>query len=124
MCRAADGDVEVRLDEDVVEGQPGEHRGEEGRPDAADQRDDHDEQLVAERVRGERVGVADGEQGERQQGTDDEGEQESEHASSDAEGAAESRQGQQVPAGRGVRDDVHVDVAGFADDRGADARAR
>ena len=42
--------VKCGLDEEVVEGESRHHGGEQRRPDAADERHEHDEQLVREHV--------------------------------------------------------------------------
>ena len=55
MQRVGDRHGEQRLDEQEVEGEPRKHGREQRRPDAADQRDDDDEQLVGEDVRGDRL---------------------------------------------------------------------
>ena len=70
--RVGDGDGEERLDEEEVEGQPRQDGGEQRGPDAADERDDDDEQLVGEHVGGDRLLAADAEEEPGQQRPDDE----------------------------------------------------
>ncbi len=122
MGHAVDRDREDRLHEQEVEGQPRQHGREQGRPDAARQRDDDHEQLVGEDVRRDGVGRAQREQQPRQQGTPASATRKPRTRRLRVSAPPRSpRQGE--PATRRlVRHDVHVDVRGLADDRRADAR--
>ena len=100
MQWVGDGDGEERLDEEEVESQTGQDGGEQSRPDAADQRDDDDEQLVGEHVRGDAIsGLLVRKQQPRQQRTDDEGDGEAERLATDAERPARDA-GQREPRHR------------------------
>ncbi len=119
--RLVDGDRVERVDEEVVERESGEHGGEQGGPDPADERDEHHEQLVREHVARDRVVGARGREQPGEQRAAAEREQPAEDPAPHAERAAPDARQPEAPARGRVRDDVHVDVAGLADHRGADA---
>ena len=117
-----DGDGVERFDEEEVQGEPGQHGSEQGGPDPSDESDDDDEQLVAEHIAGDGLGAAEGREQPGESGAADQGEDHPGDAAFHGQRAAAAGQGE-ASAGGGVGDDVHVDVAGLADDRGTDTGA-
>ena len=121
--RIGDRDGEQRSDEEVVEREPREHGGEEGGPDAADERDDDHEQLVGQHVGGDRVRGC----GSRTAATTAAARRRARQRSRARRRLTLSappvmRGRREAVARGGVGHDVHVDVAGLADHRRADAR--
>ncbi len=117
--RFRDADDVERRDEEEIEEEPRADGREQGGPDAADQGDDHDEELVGEHLAREGVRAADEGQRPGHEWKPDDGERDPDDPPPQGQGTADG--GESPLARLRVRDDVDVDVAGEADDAGADA---
>ena len=120
--RIRDRHREERFDEEEIERDAAQHRGEQGGAEPADEGDHDDEQLVAQHVARDGSRRLEREQQPREQRPSDQGHGEADQLAPPPEGSAADRRERSAAAGRGMRDDVHVDVAGTADDLRADAR--
>jgi hypothetical protein len=113
--RVRDRDPVERLDEEEVEEQPGRERAGDGRPQAADEGDDHHEQLEDQYLAGDGLLTAQTAQRPGKQGQPSQGQCEPAEAPFEGERPTQGRE--RARTRFRVGDDVHVDVARLADHR-------